>query len=400
MLKMDKLINKILTRGVEEIIPKEEFIENLNKNKNLRLKMGFDPSAPDIHLGHSVGLRKLRQLQDLGHTVVLIVADWTAQIGDPSGRSDTRPMLTYDEVKYNAETYLKQFFKIVDKSKTEIRWQSEWYGEFKLKNIINLTSKFTIAQFLARDDFSKRFKANHPITITEFLYPILQAYDSVVIKSDVEFGGTDQKFNLLVGRDLQQKENQKPQQCFLVQIIPGTDGKRKMSKSLNNYIGVTESPAEIYGKLMSIPDDLVKLYMLCLTDIKDSLISDFENSLNDSNGNPMEYKKLLAHDIVTQYYNAEDANLAEEHFRKSVQEKIVTYERIQIDINDFKTDEKLSKLLINKNIVSSNSEFKRLLKQNGVKLNGGLISEDVLISKINSDDKISIGKRTNIQIII
>ena len=397
---MDKLINKILTRGVEEIIPKEEFIENLNKNKNLRLKMGFDPSAPDIHLGHSVGLRKLRQLQDLGHTVVLIVADWTAQIGDPSGRSDTRPMLTYDEVKYNAETYLKQFFKIVDKSKTEIRWQSEWYGEFKLKNIINLTSKFTIAQFLARDDFSKRFKANHPITITEFLYPILQAYDSVVIKSDVEFGGTDQKFNLLVGRDLQQKENQKPQQCFLVQIIPGTDGKRKMSKSLNNYIGVTESPAEIYGKLMSIPDDLVKLYMLCLTDIKDSLISDFENSLNDSNGNPMEYKKLLAHDIVTQYYNAEDANLAEEHFRKSVQEKIVTYERIQIDINDFKTDEKLSKLLINKNIVSSNSEFKRLLKQNGVKLNGGLISEDVLISKINSDDKISIGKRTNIQIII
>ena len=397
---MDKLINKILTRGVEEIIPKEEFIENLNKNKNLRLKMGFDPSAPDIHLGHSVGLRKLRQLQDLGHTVVLIVADWTAQIGDPSGRSDTRPMLTYDEVKYNAESYLKQFFKIVDKSKTEIRWQSEWYGEFKLKNIINLTSKFTIAQFLARDDFSKRFKANHPITITEFLYPILQAYDSVVIKSDVEFGGTDQKFNLLVGRDLQQKENQKPQQCFLVQIIPGTDGKRKMSKSLNNYIGVTESPAEIYGKLMSIPDDLVKLYMLCLTDIKDSLISDFENSLNDSNGNPMEYKKLLAHDIVTQYYNAEDANLAEEHFRKSVQEKIVTYERIQIDINDFKTDEKLSKLLINKNIVSSNSEFKRLLKQNGVKLNGGLISEDVLISKINSDDKISIGKRTNIQIII
>ena len=397
---MDKLINKILTRGVEEIIPKEEFIENLNKNKNLRLKMGFDPSAPDIHLGHSVGLRKLRQLQDLGHTVVLIVADWTAQIGDPSGRSDTRPMLTYDEVKYNAETYLKQFFKIVDKSKTEIRWQSEWYGEFKLKNIINLTSKFTIAQFLARDDFSKRFKANHPITITEFLYPILQAYDSVVIKSDVEFGGTDQKFNLLVGRDLQQKENQKPQQCFLVQIIPGTDGKRKMSKSLNNYIGVTESPAEIYGKLMSIPDDLVKLYMLCLTDIKDSLISDFENSLNDSNGNPMEYKKLLAHDIVTQYYNAEDANLAEEHFRKSVQEKIVTYERIQIDINDFKTDEKLSKLLINKNIVSSNSEFKRLLKQNGVKLNGGLISEDILISNINSDDKISIGKRTNIQIII
>ena len=185
-----------------------------------------------------------------------------------------------------------------------------------------------------------------------------------------------------------------------MQIIPGTDGKRKMSKSLDNYIGVTESPAEIYGKLMSIPDDLVKLYMLCLTDIKDSLVSDFENSLNDPNSNPMEYKKILAHDIVSQYYDNQDANMAEEYFRKSVQEKIVTYEKIQFDINDFKSDEKLSKLLINKNIVSSNSEFKRLLKQNGVKLNGGLISEDILISNINSDDKISIGKRTNIQIII
>ena len=336
----------------------------------------------------------------MGHTVVLIVADWTAQIGDPSGKSDTRPMLTYDEVKYNAETYLKQFFKIVDKSKTEIRWQSEWYGEFKLENIINLTSKFTVAQFLARDDFAKRFKSNNPITITEFLYPILQAYDSVVIKSDVEFGGTDQKFNLLVGRDLQQKENQKPQQCFLVQIIPGTDGKKKMSKSLNNYIGITEKPEEIYGKLMSIPDELIKLYMLCLTDIENDLIKEFENSLNDTNLNPMMYKKILAHDIVSQYHNTKKADEAAEYFRQTVQEKNVTFEKVKFEIKNIQHDEKLSKLLISKNFVSSNSEFKRLLKQNGVKLNGNLISEDILISKIKNSDKLSIGKRINIQIII
>ncbi len=397
---MRKIISNIINRGVEEIIPKEEFLKSLDSNNNLRLKMGFDPSAPDIHLGHSVGLRKLRQLQDLGHTVVLIVADWTAQIGDPSGKSDTRPMLTYDEVKYNAETYLKQFFKIVDKSKTEIRWQSEWYGKFKLENIINLTSKFTVAQFLARDDFAKRFKSNNPITITEFLYPILQAYDSVVIKSDVEFGGTDQKFNLLVGRDLQQKENQKPQQCFLVQIIPGTDGKKKMSKSLNNYIGITENPEEIYGKLMSIPDELIKLYMLCLTDIENDLIKEFENSLGNSNSNPMEYKKILAHDIVSQYHSTQKADKAAEYFRQEVQEKNVTFDQVKFEINNMQPDEKLSKLLISKNFVSSNSEFKRLLKQNGVKLNGNLITEDILISKIKNKDKLSIGKRKNIQIII
>lgn len=397
---MRKIISNIINRGVEEIIPKEEFLKSLDSNNNLRLKMGFDPSAPDIHLGHSVGLRKLRQLQDLGHTVVLIVADWTAQIGDPSGKSDTRPMLTYDEVKYNAETYLKQFFKIVDKSKTEIRWQSEWYGKFKLENIINLTSKFTVAQFLARDDFAKRFKSNNPITITEFLYPILQAYDSVVIKSDVEFGGTDQKFNLLVGRDLQQKENQKPQQCFLVQIIPGTDGKKKMSKSLNNYIGITENPEEIYGKLMSIPDELIKLYMLCLTDIENDLIKEFENSLGNSNSNPMEYKKILAHDIVSQYHSTKKADKAAEYFRQAVQEKNVTFDQVKFEINNMQPDEKLSKLLISKNFVSSNSEFKRLLKQNGVKLNGNLITEDILISKIKNKDKLSIGKRKNIQIII
>ena len=391
-------IEKILNRGVEEIIPKDEFISNLKNNNNLRLKMGFDPSAPDIHLGHAVGLRKLRQLQDLGHTVVLIVADWTAQIGDPSGRSETRPMLTYEEVKYNAETYLKQFFKIVNKSKTEIRWQSEWYGKFKLENIISLASKFTIAQFLARDDFAKRFNTNQPITITEFLYPLLQAYDSVVINSNVEFGGTDQKFNLLVGRDLQQKEGQSPQQCFLVPLIPGTDGKKKMSKSLNNYIGITEHPNDIYGKIMSIPDHLIELYMKCLTDIEEIVIQELENGLDSNNINPMDYKKLLAYQIVLQFYTKKDADLSEKNFKESVQEKKVKFEKINFEINKLNPNDKLSKMLFSKNLVASTSEFKRLLKQNGVKLNGEILSEDISISKIKDGYEISLGKRTNIEI--
>ena len=391
-------IPTILNRGVEEIIPRDEFISNLKKNNNLRLKMGFDPSAPDIHLGHAVGLRKLRQLQDLGHTVVLIVADWTAQIGDPSGRSETRPMLTYEEVKYNAETYLKQFFKIVNKSKTEIRWQSEWYGKFKLENIISLASKFTIAQFLARDDFAKRFNTNQPITITEFLYPLLQAYDSVVINSNVEFGGTDQKFNLLVGRDLQQKEGQSPQQCFLVPLIPGTDGKKKMSKSLNNYIGITEHPNDIYGKIMSIPDHLIELYMKCLTDIEETVIRELKNGLDSNNINPMDYKKLLAYQIVLQFHTKKDADLAEKNFKESVQEKKVKFEKINFQMNKLNPKDKLSKMLFSKNLIASTSEFKRLLKQNGVKLNGEILSEDISISEIKNGYKISLGKRTNIEI--
>ena len=240
MTLTDEQRHRVLRRGVARIIPEDEFVERLDEGLPLRLKMGFDPSAPDIHLGHAVGLRKLRQLQDLGHTVVIIVGDWTAQIGDPSGRSATRPMLTHEQVVQNAETYLAQFFKIVDRDRAEVRWQSDWFGPFSLADVIRLTSKFTVAQFLQRDDFANRFQANQPIAITELLYPLLQAYDSVAIKSDVEFGGTDQMFNLLVGRDLQEMEGQRPQQCFLMPMLPGTDGVQKMSKSLGNYIGIDE----------------------------------------------------------------------------------------------------------------------------------------------------------------
>jgi len=245
-------INRLLKRGVAEIIVEEEMIELLRSGKKLRLKEGFDPSFPDIHLGHMVALRKLRQFQELGHQVILIVGDWTARIGDPSGVSVTRPMLSAEEVKINAETYMKQFFKIVDREKTEVRWQSEWFGKFTLADVIQLTSKFTVAQFLARDDFSKRYNEGRPIAITELLYPLLQAYDSVAIESDVEFGGTDQKFNFLVGRELQSTMGQRSQQCFMTPLLVGTDGSQKMSKSLGNYIGVDEPPEDIYGKTMSL----------------------------------------------------------------------------------------------------------------------------------------------------
>ena len=295
--------NDVLRRGVEEIIVEKEFIERLDSGKPMRLKMGFDPSAPDIHMGHAVGLRKLRQLQELGHKVVLIVGDWTAQIGDPSGRSQTRTMLSADEVNANAQTYLDQFFKIVDRDRTEIRLQSEWFGPFTLANVIELTSKFTVAQILARDDFSKRYSDNHPIAITELLYPLLQAYDSVAIESDVEFGGSDQRFNLLVGRELQQSEGLTPQQCFIMPLLPGTDGVQKMSKSLDNYIGIEEPPNDIYGKVMSIPDTLIVPYYEWLTDVPTSELTEIKSDLDSGSGSAMDLKKRVAGIIVEEYHD-------------------------------------------------------------------------------------------------
>ena len=279
--KLEASLNYLLKRGVAEIIVEEEMIRLLRSGKRLRLKEGFDPSFPDIHLGHMVALRKLRQFQELGHQVILIVGDWTAQIGDPSGVSVTRPMLSAEQVKANAETYMKQFFKMVDKQETEVRWQSEWFDKFTLADVIKLTSKFTVAQLLAREDFSNRYRDGRPIAITELLYPLLQAYDSVVIQADVEFGGTDQKFNFLVGRELQSTVGQPPQQCLMTPLLVGTDGSHKMSKSLGNYIGVAEPPNEIYGKVMSIPDELILQYFELVTDVSDEELVEFRKPLND-----------------------------------------------------------------------------------------------------------------------
>ena len=317
----EETLHHVLRRGVVEIIVEDEFVSLLQRDEPLRLKMGFDPSRPDIHLGHVVGLRKLRQLQDLGHKVVLIVGDWTAQIGDPSGESATRPMLTHEQVMANAQSYLDQFFRVVDKDRTETVLQSEWFGKFTLATVLDLTRRFTLAQFLERDDFARRYKANRPIAITEFLYPLLQAYDSVAIRSDVEFGGTDQKFNLLVGRQLQSMMGQKPQQCFLMPLLVGTDGVQKMSKSLDNYVGVEDPPREMFGKLMSVSDALMMDYYEYLTDVETKELGEMRAALDAESVNPIDLKKRLADEITGQFYPRQDVIDARSHFERTVQRR-------------------------------------------------------------------------------
>ena len=368
-------INYLLKRGVAEIIVEEEMIGLLRSGKKLRLKEGFDPSFPDIHLGHIVSLRKLRQFQELGHQVVLIVADWTARIGDPSGVSVTRPMLSAEQVKANAETYMQQFFKIVDKEKTEVRWQSEWFDKFTLTEVIQLTSKFTVAQFLARDDFNVRYNEGRPIAITEFLYPLLQAYDSVAIQADVEFGGTDQKFNFLVGRELQTMMGQPPQQCFMTPLLVGTDGSQKMSKSLGNYIGIAEQPDEIYGKAMSIRDDLILQYFELVTDVPDTELSEFRQALDNEAVNPMELKKHLARELVTQLYDRKAAIEAEANFSKVFQKREVPedIEEYYISFAELENADgsfNLRQMLASTGLASSSSEAFRLIKQGAVSVDG------------------------------
>jgi len=394
----EKLLRKILQRGVAEIIVEQEFIKLLNSGKPIRLKQGFDPSRPDIHLGHVVGLKKLRQLQNIGHKVILIVGDWTAQIGDPSGASVTRPMLTAKEVKANAETYMKQFFKVIDREKTEVRWQSEWFGKFNLADVIELTSKFTVAQFLARDDFRKRFEEQKPIAITELLYPLLQAYDSVEIEADVEFGGTDQMFNCLVGRELQQMVGQKPQQVFLMPILAGTDGKQKMSKSLDNYIAVDEPPNDMYGKVMSLTDELIMDYFELITDVDEDEMDDFRNQLAHNTVNPMDLKKRLAFEIVSQFHDIQAAQTSGDHFVQVFQNKELPDEiekaRISFKKLDASDDGEISisipDILQNIGLVKSKGEARRLLTQGAIQIDGNKVTDNEAI--IREGSIIKVGK--------
>jgi len=372
-LLAEDIIQKITRRGVQEIISHDEFVRMLQAGKPLRLKMGFDPSRPDIHLGHVVGLRKLHQLQELGHQVILIVGDWTAQIGDPSGQSATRPVLTHDEVISNAESYLRQFFKVVDKDRTQVEWQSEWFGKFGLADVLRLTGKFTVAQFLQRDDFAKRFQEQRPIAITELLYPLLQAYDSVKIQADVEFGGTDQMFNLLVGRELQQMEGQRPQQVFLMPILVGTDGVQKMSKSLDNYVGVEEPPNDMYGKLMSLPDELIVPYFEYLTDAPQEELTSFSSDLAAGSINPMDMKKRLAREITTQFHESAAADAAQENFERVVQrrdlpEEIPEFAEPSLDPSFDGESRRLSNIIVDAGLATSAAEAKRLINQGAVQL--------------------------------
>ena len=395
----DEEIKRLLKRGVAEVIVEEEMIELLRSGKKLRLKEGLDPSAPDIHLGHTVVLGKLRQFQEMGHQVILIVGDWTAQIGDPSGVSTTRPMLSAEQVKANAETYMQQFFRIVDKDKTEVRWQSEWFGDFTLADVIQLTSKFTVAQMLARDDFNKRYNNGQPIAVTEFLYPLLQAYDSVAIEADVEFGGTDQKFNFLVGRELQSTAGQRPQQCLMTPLLVGTDGSQKMSKSLGNYIGITEPPEEIYGKTMSIPDSLMMDYFELVTDVPDEELTELKQALDDDNINPMDLKKRLAREIVGQLYSEKEAREAEEHFTKVVQNREVPDGIKEHHVSFMKLAPNpaepenidISRLLVEIGLAKSRSEASRVIAQGGTVIAGEVLTSQ--IANCPSGEVIRFGKR-------
>ena len=391
----------LLRRGVAEIITEAELLGLLSSGRILNLKQGFDPSAPDIHLGHVVGLRKLRQFQELGHKVTLVVGDWTARIGDPSGQSATRPMLSPSEIESNARTYMEQFFKVVDKDKTELRWQSEWFSPFTLDEVIKLTSKFTVAQLLAREDFNKRYNSGNPISLTEMLYPLLQGYDSVAIKADVEFGGIDQKFNCLVGRELQQSMGQSPQQVFLVPLLIGTDGKQKMSKSLHNHIGIAEPSQEIYGKVMSIPDSLIVDYFELVTDVPEEEVAEFREQLKTRSVNPMDLKKRLAHEIVRQFCSKRAADEAEEYFQGRFQ----TRELHKLEVTDIISIKESVEVILTKDMprwlvdnkfADSMGEARRLLAQGAVRI----IRADGIIQVVKDEkatlqpgDKIKVAKR-------
>jgi len=395
-------LSSLLRRGVAEIIVEEELVRLLEAGKPLRLKQGFDPSSPDIHLGHVVGLRKLRQFQELGHQVILIVGDWTAQIGDPSGESQTRPMLSPEEVRANAETYMKQFFKVVDRERARVVWQSEWFGKFTLSDVISLASKFTVAQMLAREDFSKRYASGRPIAITELLYPLLQAYDSVVIEADVEFGGTDQKFNCLVGRELQQMAGQPPQQVFLVPLLLGTDGSMKMSKSLGNYIAIDEPPNDMYGKVMSIPDDLMMDYFELLTDVPDEDLAGFREELAAQSVNPMELKKRLAREIVAQFHGQDAAQEAEAQFGRVVQRREVPGEILEHRLPSIAFDAPIplkvfESVLMETKLVKSRGDAKRLLTQRAIEIDGKTVSSDMVT--IRDGSIIKVGKRRFVKIV-
>lgn len=395
----DSDLKRLLRRGVTQIINEEELMKMLESGKPLRLKQGFDPSSTDIHMGHVVGLRKLRQFQEIGHQVVLIVGDWTARIGDPTGRSVTRPSLTAEQVKFNAATYMEQFFRIVDKDKTEVRWQSTWFekDKFGLEDIIRLTGKFTVAQFLAREDFAKRYAEGLPIAITEFLYPLLQGYDSVAIQSDVEFGGTDQVFNCMVGRQLQEMSGQRPQQVFLMPLLIGTDGVMKMSKSLGNYIGVTDPPNEMYGKTMSINDSMIIPYLELLTDIPDEDIERCSAHISEGSVNPMEVKKRLAHELVKEFWDEKSALEAAENFARTVQNKELPDEMPVLSVPAASAS-MLSAEIARAGLSKSRSEARRLIEQKAVEINGETISEDIEMKDVDDGSVIKVGKRRYIKI--
>ena len=367
---------KLIKRGVAQIISEEELLKKLEKsvatNTPLRIKLGVDPTSSDIHLGHTVPLQKLRQFQDLGHTAVLIIGDYTAMIGDPSGRSATRPRLTHEEVLANAKTYQDQVFKILIPEQTEILFNGDWFSKMTFSDVATMTSKLTVARMLERDDFAKRYAGNQPISILEFIYPLMQATDSVQIKADVELGGTDQIFNILLGRDLQRDAAQEAQIAMCLPLLVGLDGVNKMSKSLHNYVGITDEPNDMYGKIMSLADELMLTYFELVTNLDKTKIDNIKVGLENNSLHPKQVKSFLAMQIVSQYHGQDAAKKAQEEF-----EHVFKAGGLPEDIPEFTVPEAkvwIVKLLVDCGLVSSNSEARRMIEQGGVKLDNEKIT--------------------------
>ncbi|HPI28685.1 MAG TPA: tyrosine--tRNA ligase [Candidatus Marinimicrobia bacterium] len=395
---------EIIKRGVEELISEEEMVRKLENSikthQPLRIKQGFDPTAPDIHLGHTVGIRKLRQFQDLGHTIVLIIGDYTGLVGDPSGKNETRPRLQYETLMKNAATYENQFFKILDRSKTEIHYNGEWFAKMKFDEIMNLAAKFTVARILERDDFTKRYKEGNPISLHEFFYPLMQGYDSVAIKADVELGATEQKFNLLTARDVQREYGQEPQVILTLPVLEGIDGGQRMSKSLGNYIGIDDEPDEMYGKIMSIPDNLILKYFTLVTDYSLAQLQEVKRRLNDGQTNPMVLKKQLARTIIKMYHSESAARQAEQNFEQIFSKKEIPDDIEEIIIPSSDLPKPLVKLLTECGAVSSNGEARRLIQQGGVRINDEKIS-DINYAIQNKGEYITkVGKRRFFKFIV
>jgi tyrosyl-tRNA synthetase len=377
----------IIKRGTVEIIEEEELLKKLKEGRPLRVKAGFDPTAPDLHLGHTVLLQKLRQFQQLGHEVYFVIGDFTAMIGDPTGRSETRPPLSREEVLENAKTYEHQVFKILDPEKTNIVFNSTWLSELGTEGIIKLAGKYTVARMLERDDFSKRFKEGIPIYIHEFIYPLLQGYDSVFLKADVELGGTDQKFNLLVGRDLQRAFGQEPQVCITLPLLVGLDGVRKMSKSYQNYIAIQEEPESMFGKIMSISDDLMWEYYTLLTDYTEEEIENFKKNLH-----PMEAKKKLAHYIVERFHGKEQADRALEFFVKTFSQREFPEDAPIIEV-PYGLKRRAYELLFELGIESSKNSARRVVEGGGLRINGTKVEDPNQEIEINGELRLQVGKK-------
>ena len=394
---------KIIRRGTEQIIPEDELIAKLERsvktNTPLRIKQGFDPTAPDIHLGHTVTINKLKQFQDLGHEVIFLIGDFTGMIGDPSGKMESRRQMTREEVLANAETYKEQIYKILDPRKTRIEFNSTWCQPMNFADVLVLASKYTVARLLERDDFSERFRDNRPISVLEFLYPLVQGYDSVALRADVELGGTDQIFNLLVGREIQREYGQEPQVVITMPLLVGTDGVEKMSKSLGNYIGICEPAREIYGKTMSISDDLIGPYFRLLTEVPTAELADMEKRMRDQQVNPRDLKMRLAREIVTRYYDHDTALAAEKEFKRIFQKQGLPDEIPEYAVPAGERPIWIVKLLVASGMASTNGQARRLIAQGGVRIGEDKISDEKLELPVEGEILLKIGKKRFLKVI-